>query len=626
MFKKTIYLCFLLLIPQFGFAASKNVGKIKFLNVHFKGNEKLIHIVQSEAGKRFEPRLVKLDKILLTNYYKKNGFLNVAVTDSIAMDRRRDMVRIFYRINEGQRFYYGGVRFKGNYDLPTRQLVKTFDAIKLYTPFDEEKISLAAKQVENIYYNFGKPFIEMNVSYLYDQDSLIVVYINLKENQTVYIQQIRYQGLKHIKRHVIKRELEFKKGEMYNRQKLDESQKNLYGTGLFKYVRFEIEPLPDTPGKVRLNILFEEKKARWLGVRFGVAHEQEVYYGNKLELTLQGGHRNLFGSGRSLSLHITPSFIYDTGDRKMHNPDNKISLQLVQPWAFNSPTPISFQMLYEQFRPLNSGHFDLWHINLDAQRKIKKINEYSASISAKRVNLLSNQAVDSTLASKVQINKSQVYALTLYYKRDNRQNVFNPRNSAYTDVSLAYSYASGLDEQHKRIANNYISIIAAWQRYQPWNPQILNFRRWHLTLATRIKAGAIVEPWGRKTIPISDRFFAGGATTVRGYGEQLLGPAEHVDQNGKITQAAGGKMLYLMNAEVRMPVFWLFMLEYFVDGGYVWREINDFRFTDIKFSTGLGLALLTPLGPVRVDYGYKLMPTALDPTRGSFHIGIYFAF
>ena len=81
-----------------------------------------------------------------------------------------------------------------------------------------------------------------------------------------------------------------------------------------------------------------------------------------------------------------------------------------------------------------------------------------------------------------------------------------------------------------------------------------------------------------------------------------------------------------MNAEVRIPLFWLFVGTYFVDGGYVWPEISDFQISDIRLSTGVGLALMTPLGPVRVDYGYKLTRRKIDPTPGSFHIGIYFAF
>jgi len=623
---KELILLLIFLLPLALFSAPKKIEKIRFRHVKFKGDEKLRHIIKSEKDKEFEPRLVKLDKILLTNYYKKNGFLDIVVYDSLHLNKKEKTIRIIYTLKEGQRYFYGGVRFKGNYDITTRKLVSKFDDMKLYSPFDEEAVSVAAKEVENLYYNSGKPFIKMDVNYLYEQDSLIVVYMDLVENQTVHLTKLRYEGLKLVKKHVINRELEFEEGDIYNRAEIDATQKNLYGTGLFKYVRNQIEPLPNKEGQVRLKIYFQEKDPKWIGARFGIAHEQEVYYGNKLEFTLQGGHRNLFGTGRSVSLHITPSLTYDFTEKKIHNPNNKIALQFVQPWFFNSPTPIAMRMQYEQFRPLNTGHFDLWYINLDARRKLKKINELSASLSAKLVDLLSDEKIDSTDAAAYQVDKSKVYSLTLYYKRDKRKNVFNPRSSTYTDVSAAFSYAEGKDKDDNNIQNNYVSLSASWQRYQPWWPQVLNFRRWRFTLATRIKAGAILEPFGRKTVPISDLYFAGGATTVRGYSEQLLGPALVKDKKGRIETAAGGKLLYIMNAEVRIPLPWLFIGTYFVDGGYVWPVVRDFKFSDIRVSTGIGLALMTPLGPVRVDYGYKLARRKIDPSPDSFHIGIYFAF
>jgi outer membrane protein assembly factor BamA len=146
-----------------------------------------------------------------------------------------------------------------------------------------------------------------------------------------------------------------------------------------------------------------------------------------------------------------------------------------------------------------------------------------------------------------------------------------------------------------------------------------------MTIATRLKGGAIFEVGPSKNLPISDLFFAGGATTVRGYPEQLLGPTTF-DSEGYKNKAIGGKLLYLMNVEIRIPIYWLFVGEIFLDGGNVWREISDFDPTEIKFSTGLGLVLLTPVGPIRFDYGVKLNKEDSDKTRGVFHFGLYFAF
>ncbi len=626
--KRTLYIIFftLLLLQTMGWAATTKVKKIVFRGVHFHGDEDLENIIASHEGKRFDRRLVRLDKLLMTNYYKANGFFDVSVTDSMVYVQKRKFVEIYYTIKEGQRYYYAGVRFRGYKDVPVDKLVEPFKKIRLYAPFNESLITEVVKGVENIYYNSGKPFVEINVDYLYEQDSLIVVLVNLKENQTVYIREIRYFGLKQVQKFIVRRELEIKRGDRYSREKLEASQKNIYSTGLFKYVSFDLEPLADDPTQAILKIFVQEKQARWIGVRLGIAHEQETYYGNKFEMTLQGGHRNLFGTARSISFHITPSFIYDLSEKKVFNPDNKISLRFVEPWILYTRTPGVFQLTYEQFRPPNSGHFDLWRAKFDVKRKLKNAMEIMGSLDMKLVNLVSTGQIDSAYAAQIEADKSQVYSVVFYVKRDKRENIFSPEDGSFTDVSMSYSYSQGRDANQQLQTNNYITVSASWQRYQPWRPKLGRWKRMRFTLASRLKMGAILEPGTPGIIPINDRFYAGGAASVRGYQEQFLGPAARKDANGKIIEAAGGKFLFLANIETRIPLFWVFVFETFIDAGYVWPELEDIRLKDIKVTSGAGLVALTPLGPIRLDYGFKWMPVAQDPSRDAWHIGIYFAF
>ncbi len=623
--KKFLQIC-LVLIPLLAIAGKWEISKIRFSGVHFKGDEALADIVQSEEGDSFEPRLVKLDRILLTNYYRKAGFLDVDVQDSIHYGKKHRTVQIFYKFNEGRRYYYGGVRTLGNKEIAVRDLTRLFNDIEPNTPYDEGKVNDAVKEVENLYYNSGKPYASIKANYQFERDSLIIVQLNITENETVFIRKIQYRGLRNVKKFLIRRELTFKKGDRYNRSKIEQAQRNLYGTGLFKYVRFEMEPLAGQKGEAVLNIMVQEKDPRWIGAYFGVAHEQEAFYGNKLEFTVQGGHRNLFGTARSISLHLTPSLIYDFDRDKFHNPNNKIALQFVEPWILATRTPGVFQTSYEQYRPLNSGSFDLLQTSFNIKKQVNKHTEFTGSLSARRVYLKDNAAIDSTLASTIRVNQNRVYALTFYWKRDNRKNLFNPHSSSYTDVSLSFSYSTGLNSGGETVDNNYLLLNASWQRYMPWRPKVPGFKRGNFTFATRLKTGMIIEPGTKGLIPINDLLYAGGASTVRGYQEQLLGPAAAVDKQGRIIQAAGGKFLFLGNAEGRIPLFWLFTAEIFVDGGYVWPEIADFNFRDFKFTTGAGLVFMSPLGPIRFDYGYKLIPDKTDPAPYAYHFGIYFAF
>ena len=584
--------------------------------------EELEDIIKTEEGDEFDARLVKIDKILLTNFYRKQGFLTVEVIDTLAINRTTKMVNVYYKIIEGRRYHLGEIRISGNEMFTTQRLQGSFDQSPLGTPFDEAKIVQARQRIENLYYDNGKPFVQIMLDYRFEQDSLVIVLLDIVENQTVFIKKVNYLGLNHVQEFIIRRELEFNAGDLYSRHLLTVSQQNIYSTGLFDYVKFEIEPIAGDTVNVFLNIQVQEKDARWIGFRVGFAYEQELSYGNKMELTFEAGHRNLFGTARSLSLHLVPSFLYDIETRSIVNPDNHITMVYVEPWIGYTRTPGVVQIAYHQYRPINSAAFDVYQISFNVSHEFRDYYRLSGGLQAKYVNQLETGEVDTTLYGDV--TNDLVYTVSLFGRRNTKNSFFNPTDGASTDLSIAFSHSIGETPEGARDVKQYFTVVPAWQRYQPLGRPSAGSPT-TLTLATRIKAGFIFELGSTKNIPISDLFFAGGATTVRGYPEQLLGPAV-LDENGFKSKATGGKLLYLMNAELRIPIYWLFMGEVFIDGGSVWREIDEFRPGDIRFSTGLGLVLLTPVGPIRFDYGYKLMPEKSDKAPDAFHIGFYFAF
>ena len=610
-----------LIFLESSFAEEFEVETLSFFGAQNISGEDLNEITHSEVGDDFDARLVKLDKILLTNYYRSQGFLTVEVFDSLVIRRIDKKVEIYYQIIEGQCYRTGEIRITGNETFSDTRLSGTFRDSPVEEPFDESKIDNAKLKIENLYYNSGKPFVELNLDYEFYQDSLVLIKLDINEGHTVYIKDIKYAGLEHVQEFIIRRELEFQKGDLYSRDKFTVSQQNIYKTGLFNLVNFAIEPLPDDTANVLLKINVQEKDPRWVGFRVGFAYEQELSYGNKLELTMEGGHRNLFGTARSISLHIVPSLLYDLQTHKVVNPDNHITFLFVEPWIGYTRTPGITQLSFHQYRPINSANFDVYQVSFNVSHEFSFKYRASGTLQAKFVDQLTDDVIDTVLITDA--GKDLVYSLSLYGVRNTKNNFFNPTNGALTDLSVAFSHSIGETKTGERDVKQYLTLVSSWQRYQPLGFS-LSKKAARAILATRIKGGAILEFGDTKDIPVSDLFFAGGATTVRGYQEQLLGPTL-LDENGN-EKAIGGKLLYLMNAEVRLPLFWLIVGELFLDAGNVWREIEQFKVSDIKFTTGLGLVFLTPVGPVRFEYGVKLNPDSADKQPDAFHIGFYYAF
>lgn len=104
-------------------------------------------------------------------------------------------------------------------------------------------------------------------------------------------------------------------------------------------------------------------------------------------------------------------------------------------------------------------------------------------------------------------------------------------------------------------------------------------------------------------LPASERFFAGGDTTIRGFALDTVGTPKTISPSGF---PRGGNGVLIMNAELRIPVWKDFGTAVFTDGGNVWERVTDFDLSQIRGSAGFGLRYRSPIGPIRVDLGFKL--------------------
>jgi outer membrane protein insertion porin family len=104
-------------------------------------------------------------------------------------------------------------------------------------------------------------------------------------------------------------------------------------------------------------------------------------------------------------------------------------------------------------------------------------------------------------------------------------------------------------------------------------------------------------------LPASERFFAGGDTTIRGFALDRVGEAKTISPRGF---PRGGNAVLVMNVELRIPVWKEFGAALFSDGGNVFERVSDFDVSNLRGSYGFGLRYRSPIGPVRVDLGFKM--------------------
>jgi outer membrane protein insertion porin family len=585
----------------------------------FEGNlsiesSQLIEILKIKKKEEFDNKLFRIDKIILKNYYLSRGFLNVWIESDV--DRRGDQADVIFRITEGRRFMLGKINFSGGQIMSETRL-RSFFKINDQDYYQFNKIEEGLNSLENYYFNHGKPYVEIKYDQVFD-DSLVIVNIDLKENETVVIARIDYSGLRTVKQFIIGRELIIQQHDIYSRQKIEESQKNIYSTGLFDFVGMQLRAVDSTRSRAILIVKVVEKKSKWLGVRFGIGYEQEIVFGGTFDFTLEFGHRNLFGTARSIYISAIPSFSYDFNQRRITNPKNQFSFNYVEPWIGYTRTPGIFRIAFTQVRPLYAANYDYFTSAFLVRHEFAHNWKISGTIAYNRVQILEGDSLD---YEYFQITRGQdfIYSLSSRLIKDTRDNYLNPQNGSVTDFNAKIAYARTRDNNTGEISDNrFISVSFEWNRYQRFRFQ----RKW--IMASRFKIGNIFSLDQLSQVPVSDRLYLGGAATVRGYREQLLGPLVF-DENGQNPLAIGGKFMLLGNLEFRIPMIWLFWGVVFLDVGNVWFNADEFKVTEIKSTSGAGIALMTPLGPVRFDYGIKHRPESFE-SSGEFHISIAFAF
>ncbi len=596
------------------FASGIKIDKILFEgNKDFKSSE-LKSIIKSEEKKPFNSKLLRVDKTILTNFYLGKGFLNVWIESEI--HRKADKVSILFRINEGKQYRLGGIEVSGG-ELLTNDRIRNYIKLKKNQIYDQQSIDEGLNKIERYYFNHGKPYVVINQDKS-EQDSLILVDIKINEGATVHIVDLEYAGLRQVKSFIVRRELEIHKGDIYSRDEIEKSQRNIYSTGLFDFVGMELRAADSTRSQAALIVKLVEKKSRWIGAQFGVAYEQEILYGGTFDFTFSFGHRNLFGTARTITLEVIPSLSYDFNSHSIINPKNQYSLYFVEPWIGYTRTPGIFRASYYQVRPVNSSDYNYFTSSFQVRHDFPNAWKASATLAFNNVKILEKDTLGEAFFNQTN-GQDFIYSISTDVTRDKRDNYLSPMQGYLTETTVKFAYSNSRNQYTGATSvNRFFKFTAQWIRYQAFPLR----KGW--VLATRIRAGNILELGKLSQIPILERFYLGGASTVRGYREQLLGPVVY-DENGQNPQAIGGKLMVLGNVEVRIPIFWLFWGEIFTDAGNVWLENRNFKFNSIKPSSGAGLAIMTPLGPVRFDYGIKLRPTKYE-SPGEFHISISFAY
>lgn len=567
--------------------------KVSVRSVYFSGaslpEKNLKEIMSLKEGGIYNPDIIGTDRETLKDFYNALGYLTADVEElQTKYQEGSNEIDIIVKINEGLKTEIESVNIIGANLVPEAEVRKAIN-IKPGDVYNDFDISDARFKVIDLYNTYG--LIEAVVSIkreIAGQKASLTFQID-EGTETLFGKTI-IVGNYSTKYAVVKRELQQKEDTPFNYRILTKERQKLYKLDLFTDVDMEVLNKHDQ----KKDVLIKLREGNAGAVELSVGYAEYEGFRGIFDLS----YRNLRGMNRQGSLRFELSSL-----------EKRYVLQYSEPWFLGIPL---------QFRAFLLGE-DKKEINIDNRETRYKLIRHSATAGFEKKigdSLKSELYYEFSLVntfdvkpdvilSREDIGTLVISGIRLGIIYDTRDNPFYPEKGILSGISVKLTSPVFLSE------TNFIKLMFYGNVYQKLTKGIV------LAISLR---GSIAQGYLKTDeLPIVERFFLGGRTTVRGYEQDTLGP-KGLDGN-----PTGGNVFLMENLEIRTSLGKGIGIVAFLDGGNVWVKTNDINPADIKFTTGLGLRYNTPVGPIRIDYGHKLQKEKGE-SSGEIHFSIGHAF
>lgn len=552
----------------------------------------------------FNKRVLRLDVVSIQNYYKQRGYLNCTVNDSFSVGEDRK-VAVYLRINEGIQYYLNSLQIDGNMMFSDREVYSYFRELETGEPFNIYALQQSIKDLEGRYKNAGKPFVI--IEYLLDMsENGLNVRVDIQENQTVYIQEIRIREPERVQAGVIRREILPEPGDRYNQHEIRESQRRIFETGLFADVNIITIPAAEDSQQVKLQVNTRPMDFRTIRFDLGAGQNRSPVSGEPyttLESSVEWVHRNLLSTGRRLGL--LAAMRLNVNDLSLRP---KASLSYTEPWLWKFRVPTTWRIYYD-YDNYPDLDFPIYQWGTD----LTFLHTRRRELMLRSVLRWQQTLLPEGTPTNEQIERGQERSLGFLFRRDTRQNYLYP-NQGY------------VLEFEPKLFGGVLGGTADFYRVE-----FTISKYWRVltnsTLAGRIKVGSLHLYDGMHgNIPDYELFRLGGPTSVRGFHpDRLKTTVTTIDDQWKRV-AAGDLVKLIANLELRFPIYWQFGGEIFLDAGQLQSDYSQVDILTLRHTAGFGITFATPLGPIRLDFGRKLGEIEAYEDRWVTSLALQYAF
>lgn len=624
------------------------------------------------------PDGVGADTARIKNYYKNTGFYDTHV-DTIVKTVGKDVVDVTFRINEGQPLRLDSLEIVGLDSVQNAAAITKGLALELGERIGRQQMLTDETTIVTRLHNAGYPRAQVFPEFSTHLDEHraevrfeIVPGLRARFGAIRVASTSQSGGPPEIDSTVVRHLLGFNSGDHYSDDALTNARRNLYNLGVFRHVdvdidttssrsdttrRTPLDSLADTLTDVQVSLREDylrqfDQDEGWATLdcfRLNTQYTNKNFMNDARRLDLTG-RLSKIGYGSPLETQATRNVCYrpdmDKDSIASSRVNYYLAASLTQPTLFGTHWVPSYTA-YTERRGEYQAYLRTTYIggNVTATRNI---------------GVGMPLRIGYTLEyGRTEAQPATLCAVFFRCSTDSQEELERNLRLAVASVSLQRIRVDDpVDPTQGYVVGGELRGAAPIigsdpsEQFGKGTAQASAYHALsrHLVVAGRVSGGLITAPrdsTGAKLPPPQERLYAGGANSVRGFGQNLLGPVVYLMDSSKFTKTdissssnsttsvyvlkdprtsafrtipVGGNAVFVFNAEMRIrDPFFPDLLQYvpFVDGGQVWTRVpnvNNFHLLNsILVTPGLGFRISTPIGPIQISLGYNSHPNQQGP-------------